>query len=230
MTATGDVGDYDDTIKDSLIANMAATLGVPEEDVSLTVTAASVRLVFSVAVADDAEADAVSEQADVSLATAADATSALGVDVADTPVTSVVETRVMPPPALPPPSPPPSPPPVAASPSPSSPPLSSVEAGDDAQSTGDDTTIIAASVPSAVALICIVLICVACRRSRLTRSDRELSVSGTTPRPTLIPSPAKLPSPEKSDGKTPTSLKENEAAQIWHDAQNEISVVSVTRV
>ena len=234
MTATGDVSDYDAATKDSLVANMAATLGVPEEDVSLSVTAASVRLVFSVAVADDAEADAVSEQAEVSLATAADATSTLGVDVSDTPVTSVVETRVTPPLALPPPS-PPLPPPGATSPSPlppPSPPLSLVEAGDDAQSTGgdDDTTVVAASVPSAVALVCIVLMCVACRRSKWTRGQRELSVSGPTPRHTLVPSLVASPESSKSHGQTATSLKEEEAPQIGHDAQDEIGEQTATRV
>lgn len=235
MTATGDVSDYDAAAKDSLIANMAATLGVPERAVSLSVTAASVRLVFSVAVVDDTEADAVSEQAEASFATAADATSALGVEVADTPVTSVVETRVMPPPAAPPPTPPSPPPEANTPPSLPSPPPSSpapdVEMGDDAQSTGgsDATTIIAASVPAGVATICIVLICMACYRYKLTGRQKALSVSGTTPPPTLVPAPESGKSEGESAPALNTSLKAKEADRVWNDAQNEVGQ-TVTRV
>ena len=63
MTAAGDVSDYDAAAQASLVSNMASTLGVPEADVSLTVTAASVSLVFEVAVADETQAEAVTQQA-----------------------------------------------------------------------------------------------------------------------------------------------------------------------
>jgi len=110
MTAAGDVSDYDAAAQASLVSNMASTLGVPEADVSLTVTAASVNLVFEVAVADETEAEAVAQQADSSLGTAADATTALGVSVQSAPVTATVAASPLSPPVASPSPPSPSPP------------------------------------------------------------------------------------------------------------------------
>ena len=108
MTAENDVSDYDATAQASLVTNMASTLGVAEADVTLTVTAASVNLVFEVTVVDDAEAETVTQQADASLGTAADATTALGVSVQSAPVTETVVASPSTPPS-PTPPPPPSP-------------------------------------------------------------------------------------------------------------------------
>ena len=48
VTAGGDIADYGATRQQQLISLMAALLAVPIETVSLTVTAASVRLLFKV--------------------------------------------------------------------------------------------------------------------------------------------------------------------------------------
>ena len=120
MTAAGDVSDYDAAAQASLVSNMAATLNVPTADVALTVTAASVNLVFKVAVADETEAEAVAQQADSSLGTAADATTALGVSVQSAPVTATVAASPLPPAgnSLPPPAAASPPPPAGTSPPP----------------------------------------------------------------------------------------------------------------
>ena len=104
MTAENDVSDYDATAQASLVTNMASTLGVAEADVTLTVTAASVNLVFEVTVVDDAEAETVTQQADASLGTTADATTALGVSVQSAPVTETVAASPSTPPSPTPPS------------------------------------------------------------------------------------------------------------------------------
>ena len=115
MTVAGDVSDFDAAAQSSLVSNMAATLNVPMADVSLTVTAASVRLLFVVAVADATAAQAVESQADATLPTAAAASATLGASIETDPVAATVQAAASPPsPAT---SPPPPPPP---SPSPSS--------------------------------------------------------------------------------------------------------------
>ena len=122
MSAAGDVSDYDDAARSSLVSSMAATLGVPVADVSLTVTAASVRLVFVVAVPDASTARAVELQASAALPTAAAASTALGVSVETNPVAGTVRTIVSPPSPIAPPLPPPSPTPGAPPTLPSAPP------------------------------------------------------------------------------------------------------------
>ena len=98
MTAAGDVADYDDSIKAELVSSFATAIGVPEDDVTLTVTAASVRLLFSVAAASVADAASISDEATVSFGSAEDASAALGVTVQSAPVTV---TYAPPPPDLP---------------------------------------------------------------------------------------------------------------------------------
>ena len=120
MTAAGDVSDYDAAAQSSLVSNMATTLNVPVADVSLTVTAASVRLLFVVAVADATAAQAVESQADATLPTAAAASAALGASIETDPVAATVQAAASPPsPATsPPPPPPPSPSPSSSLPPP----------------------------------------------------------------------------------------------------------------
>ena len=110
VTAAGDVSDYDAAAQSSLVSSMARALGVPEGAVSLAVTAASVNLVFVVAVATVGEADAVAEQARAVLGTPDDATTALGVGVEATPTVATVTVApaaVRPASSRPPPLPPP---------------------------------------------------------------------------------------------------------------------------
>ena len=91
MTAAGDVSDYDAAAQSSLVSNMAATLNVPMADVSLTVTAASVRLVFSVTVADGTTAAAVSATVASKLPTATAASSLLGASVLSAPAAATLD-------------------------------------------------------------------------------------------------------------------------------------------
>jgi len=109
MTAAGDVSDYDAAAQSSLVSNMATTLGVAAVDVSLTVTAASVRLVFSVTVADATAAAAVSATVASALPTATAASSLLGASVLSAPAAATLDDAISPPPSPPPPPPPPPP-------------------------------------------------------------------------------------------------------------------------
>jgi len=98
MTVAGDVSDYDDSKQAELVASFATAIGVPEEDVTLTVTAASVQLLFSVAAASVANAASISDEATASFGSAEGASVALGVAVESVPVTV---TNAPPPPDLP---------------------------------------------------------------------------------------------------------------------------------
>ena len=123
MTAPGAVSDYDEETQVVLTTSMAATLNVPASDVSLTLTAESVNLVFTVQVSDSSDVATVAETAADSLGSAEAASAALGIAVLDDPVTTAVDKTVSPPPstpptppmppipALPPPVPPPTTPP-----------------------------------------------------------------------------------------------------------------------
>ena len=90
------MSDYDTAMRSSLVSTFAEAIGIPENDVSLTITASSVRLLFEIAVFDAEAAASVSSQLEASLRTAADASSALGVEVEDTPVI-IVLTPPLPP-------------------------------------------------------------------------------------------------------------------------------------
>ena len=111
MTASGAVSDYDVSVQAKLVSNMAATLDVAVAAVSLSVTAASVHLVFSVSVADISEAAAVTNKVKASLSSASHASATLGVPVVSAPVTITSDRSISPPPPSVPvlPSPPPTP-------------------------------------------------------------------------------------------------------------------------
>ena len=99
MTAAGDVSDYDAATQDSLRSRLALTLDVSTADVSLSVTPASVQLLFSVQVADAAEATTVIDKVTQVLPDAAAAASTLGVSVLTAPVSTARDASV--PPLLP---------------------------------------------------------------------------------------------------------------------------------
>lgn len=101
MTASGDVSDYDDAKQDELVAAFATTVAVPESSVSLTVTPASVKLLFTITVADTSEAAGVASQVEASLPNAAEASSALAMGIETTPVIAVLAPPTPPMPALP---------------------------------------------------------------------------------------------------------------------------------
>ena len=103
MVATGDVADFGNADAHTpLAASLAKAIGVHAANVSLAVTAASVRLLFVVAVADVAAAETVAGDAQASLSTATAATSALGVQVETDPVVSIEFVRLSSPPKPPP--------------------------------------------------------------------------------------------------------------------------------
>ena len=110
MTAIGDVSDYDTDMRVSLVSTFAASIGVPVSDVSLTISAASVQLLFAIAIADSEVAAAVSNRIEASLQTAAGASSLLGIEVETNPVIVVLTPPFAPIPPSPPPLTPPLPP------------------------------------------------------------------------------------------------------------------------
>ena len=79
MVAAGSVSDFDGETQARLTSSMATTLGVDASAVSLSITAASVKLVFTVAVADATEAASVAG----TVATALDTTDAASVALSD---------------------------------------------------------------------------------------------------------------------------------------------------
>ena len=167
MTAAGSVSDYDTTSQASLIEAFAATVVVPAADVSLSVTAASVILVFSVRVDNATEAIAVTEAADTSLPTAAAATAALGVTVVTAPVSLVI---VVPDES---PSAPPTPPPVT----------SPLVENEENVATDD----LGAGEISAIVLLPILAVCGAgaallLRKKRLAKQQSDLRDEGETKR------------------------------------------------
>ena len=109
MTSPGAVSDYDEDAQATLIASMATTLNVAPLDVSLTITAASVNLVFTFKAQTSSAAVAVAEMAATSLGSAEATSAALGIALLDDPlITLFIDKSVPPPPSLPPT--PPSPP------------------------------------------------------------------------------------------------------------------------
>lgn len=101
MTVAGSVIDYDDAAQNDLIFRMAVTLGVVPTVISLTVEAASVRLLFSIKVPDKTEASAILLQATRSLGTAQQASTALAANVMSAPKVILEETAFKTPPSLP---------------------------------------------------------------------------------------------------------------------------------
>jgi hypothetical protein len=101
MTVAGSITDYDDAAQNDLIFRMAVTLGVLPTAISLTVAAASVRLLFSIKVPDKTEASAILSQATRSLGTVQQASTALAANVMSTPTFLLEETAFATPPSLP---------------------------------------------------------------------------------------------------------------------------------
>ena len=178
MTAAGDVGDFDADAQLSLVASMADLLGVAVVDVSLSISAGSVRLVFSVTVADSAAAAAVSATVASMLPTATAASSALGVPVLTVPTATTLD--VSPPLSPPPPVPSSHSPPALSSgpseapprqPSPSSPtepqPPSQPGIGSNEEGVSSSDAAVTIAVPLAVAtLVVLVAAVILLRRSR----------------------------------------------------------------
>ena len=172
MTAAGDVSDYDAPKQAELVASFATALDVPVDDVSLMVSAASVNLQFIVAVDDTAAAIAISDRAQASLGTAADASSALGVSIQSVPVTitsaSPSAPPVMPMPHVQPPSTPP-------------PQINLLTDQDSSQTTGgSDVTmpILGAAVVAGAFLIVYSLLCIRIQKSRKGRLALQMSATG----------------------------------------------------
>lgn len=205
MTAAGSVSDYDAAKQAELEASMAATLGVAPADVTVAVTAASVRLIFSVVVTDTS-VFAVAVTASAALAEASMASSALGIDVLTVSVAVAVDGAISSPPASPslpspprPPLPPPpvvlpptTPPPLASPSAPTPPPavagLGGTEDGITSESSGG-TDLIPLVVPLAVvALLAVLVLAVLFRRWRVAVQRMALRRSPAA-RPTHKPDP-----------------------------------------
>jgi len=102
MTATGDVSDYDVEKRLLLRSKMAQTLKVLLERISLTISAASVELLFTIEVATLSDAKNVSAAVGTEFPTADAASDVLGVSVLSMPV-AILETQPAPPSPLSPP-------------------------------------------------------------------------------------------------------------------------------
>jgi len=207
MTAAGSVSDYDAAKQAELEASMAATLDVAPADVTVAVTAASVRLIFSVVVTDTS-VFAVAVTASAALAEASMASSALGIDVLTVSVAVAVDGAISSPPAspslpspprppLPPPAvvlPPTTPPsltsPSAPTPSPAVAGLGGTEDGITSESSGG-TDLIPLVVPFAVVALLAALLAAAVsfRRWRVAVQRMALRRSPAS-RPTHKPDPA----------------------------------------
>lgn len=234
MTAAGSVSDYDATKQAELEANMAATLDVPAADVTVAVTAASVRLLFSVVVTDST-VFAVAVAASTALAETSMASTALGIDVLTVSVAVAVDGATSPPPlsslpspSLPPPpvAPPPTAPPPLASPSAPtpSPPVAGfggTEDGITSESAGG-TDLVALIAPLAVVALLLALVLavflhrwrLAVQRMALRRSpssrpphkhERETSFN-VAEAITLQPATLPLPKPQARPYDVPATL------------------------
>ena len=129
LMAAGEVADYDQAARTALINAMAAALGVSPAAITLSITAASVNLLFTVAVEDEKEANAVVRTVSTSLGTTAQANNVLNAKLRLQRSVAVVSLQLINAPqaaarkdreTV---APPPSPPPPAAPPSPLPPPF-----------------------------------------------------------------------------------------------------------
>ena len=102
MTASGVVSDYDIATRSRLIVAFASAVSVDASAITLTVTAGSVNLLFTVMVSDATAAASVTSAVSTSLGTAAAASTVLGVTVETAP-TAVAYDSSASPPSLPPP-------------------------------------------------------------------------------------------------------------------------------
>ena len=101
MTASGDVADYTAIVRDAIVAAFAEASGVDPANVTLTVTAASVRLAITIATSTEAAAQAAQAALGPSL-TSADAATALlpsGFSVDATPTLALTPATALSPPA-----------------------------------------------------------------------------------------------------------------------------------
>jgi hypothetical protein len=99
MTAAGAVSDYDDGKKAELECNMAALVDVSCDKVTVSVTAGSVILDFTIIAADTAAAAAVEATLTTAISTPSAASAALGVTIEAAP--TITSVTLMPPPSPP---------------------------------------------------------------------------------------------------------------------------------
>ena len=107
LTASGSVSDYSDEDKSSLQQKVASAAGVYRSLVTISVTAASVRITATIAVPAYTTADVLQALLSSSFGTADAASTALGVTVEEVPIITVEGMPTMPAPKPPPPPPPP---------------------------------------------------------------------------------------------------------------------------
>jgi len=122
ITAAGDVSDFDATTTTNMRAAIAQQLGVPVDSIVLTVAAASVRISFTVSTADSAQAAALQQTMQNTLATPESATNffasaGANVTITSSPMITIAASQgalslfpSMPSPRMPPPVVPPPPP------------------------------------------------------------------------------------------------------------------------
>jgi len=97
LTASGSVSDYTDSDKSSLQQKVANAAGVDKSLVTMRVTAASVRIIATIAVPASMAPDAVQASLSSTLGTAADASAALGITVEEAPTVALGDDPLRPP-------------------------------------------------------------------------------------------------------------------------------------
>ena len=90
LTASGSVSDYTDSDKSSLQQKVANVAGVDKSLVTINVTAASVRIIATIAVPESLTANQVANSLSSSLGTAEDASTALGITVEEVPTITII--------------------------------------------------------------------------------------------------------------------------------------------
>jgi hypothetical protein len=123
LTVAGTVESFD---RASFTARLASSVGVPPEDITLSVTAASVKVVATILVAGDVSSSSVVATVQQLANNATDLTEALVVTI-ESIAAPVVSLLIVSAPSPPPPSPPPPPPPLSPKPSPPTPSLPVLE-------------------------------------------------------------------------------------------------------
>ena len=89
LTASGSVSDYTDSDKSSLQQKVANVAGVDKSLVTINVTAASVRIIATIAIPESMTANQVANSLSSSLGTAEDASTALGITVEEVPTITI---------------------------------------------------------------------------------------------------------------------------------------------
>jgi len=95
LTATGDVSDYTDDVKDGLANKFAELAGVDTKDVEVEVRTASVLIVVSITVTDAAAASALSTTVTTQLNSASAASSFTGLSITSAPTARAVATTTI---------------------------------------------------------------------------------------------------------------------------------------